>query len=246
MTEIENKWNVITELHTHAKKLLLTAEELDVQLETFHQTLQEEKYISDHAIRVKYAEFHPEAFPTPGEREKYIIINLDKAIGHAYRAYFDTADWFSIIIRERIIEILVPYSRKTILAVIPNYYSEIRPKIDIISINIADMRAKKDIANIQILDIVEKYDAEMYNLIDIIIEIQSKIGALEEYKSKGKWERIRYWLLVLIVAVISTVGGGLIVNKLCSYKTQSVKPKTQVIKTTDKNSTLKALPPGVK
>ena len=54
--------------------------------------------------------------------EEYVEKNLDKALGHEYRAFFDTADWFSIQLRQKITNILSSYTSDTIHKTIPNSY----------------------------------------------------------------------------------------------------------------------------
>ncbi|HOC94074.1 MAG TPA: hypothetical protein PKH33_17125 [bacterium] len=195
------KWNVLLALYIQTKELLIKAEELDVGHNTFIQTLQELKALLDHTMRIKAAELDISAVPNSADKTEYISMNLDKACGHAYRAFFDTADWFSIIIREKIIEILNPYSRTAIIAAIPSYYSEIRPNIDALSAEVANLRLKKDVANNQMLASVQKYAATIDEMFDAAMDMQRKIGALEEYKFKEKRSSIKYWAVYIGVTV---------------------------------------------
>ena len=53
--------------------------------------------------------------------ENYIKTNFEKAIGHEYRAFFDTADFLSIVLRQKIAERLSQYSLLEIKSVWEEY-----------------------------------------------------------------------------------------------------------------------------
>ena len=96
----EELWKLIVLLQETVKALVIWAEENDVdKLETFLQPIKEQRDALEHLCRVKAAEL---GLKTGGEDiDKYILINIEKAIGHLYRAFFDAADFLCIILRER-------------------------------------------------------------------------------------------------------------------------------------------------
>ncbi len=92
-----------------------------------------------------YHEIHQENYTA--DNKEYILENLDKAIGHMYRATYDIFDWLSINLRSQIIEEMKPYSAEIIEKVIPQYYTDYRSKIDQITEKISELRQKKDVSN---------------------------------------------------------------------------------------------------
>ncbi|MEA1950851.1 MAG: hypothetical protein U9N87_05670, partial [Planctomycetota bacterium] len=68
-----------------------------------------------------------------------------KAVGHAYRAFFDAADWLGMVLREAITATLYQYAPECISAAIPDYYATMKPRIEDICGEIAQIRDDKDI-----------------------------------------------------------------------------------------------------
>jgi len=124
-------WARIIEVHQYAKELMIKGEEIGsaFEYETFIQPLQEQRHALEHIVRARYSELNPEN----DEDDKYIEQNLEKALGHEYRCFFDIADWVSITIRDSIIRQLSKYSSDCISFVFPDYYEKIRPLLEKIS-----------------------------------------------------------------------------------------------------------------
>jgi hypothetical protein len=121
----EEPWRILVELHNRIKALLLFAEECEIEHRTFMAPVIQQRDALDHIMRAQAAEL--------GMREggdDYIATNLDKALGHCYRAFFDIADWLSTRLRERILDALKPHSTACIREVLPEYYARWRPRID--------------------------------------------------------------------------------------------------------------------
>ncbi len=120
-----DKWSKIVQLHRATKTLTLLSEEHELkEWRKFLQPAMEEVHALEHIMRAKAAELGFLADLEPDNKLGYIEKNLDKAIGHLYRAFFDTADWLSVIIRQKIITALETYDNRCITAVIPEYYKE--------------------------------------------------------------------------------------------------------------------------
>ena len=128
---------------------------------------------------------------TPGEPgEDYVLKNYGKALGHVYRAYFDVADLYSMLIRSRITQAMRGYSRKTICEVVPTYYSRIRPEVDALSIRIAELRNGKDVVlTSQVMAEVSRYGQVLDRLRAAALDIESRIPALEDYEGRLAKER---------------------------------------------------------
>lgn len=79
---------------------MLIAEEIAEKGEIFIQPLKEQRDAFDHLMRC-YGVYFSHQETVGGENlEKYVLINLDKACGHIYRAFFDTADWLTLYVTQ--------------------------------------------------------------------------------------------------------------------------------------------------
>ena len=148
----------------------------------------------------------------------YAKKNFDKAIGHLYRAFFDIADWLGVTIREKLIDLVEPYDNECIVAVAPEYYPEIKSKIELMAKNIAGIREKKDIGNSHnLISQVEEYVWEIDSILELHNSLVAKIPAMEEYKSKQDAETAKegsknrkQMAIGALIGIVVTVVGGLI------------------------------------
>lgn len=134
MTTIDNfndQWIRICELYNITKKYHLLAEELAGT--NYIQPILEQKHALDHIIS---------AYSHISQEEK-AIESMNGAIDHLYRAFWDVADWLSLICREGIYKILKKKSIKTIDRKYPEYYSEVRLKLINAPEEIAKLRLEK-------------------------------------------------------------------------------------------------------
>lgn len=162
-------WKSICQIYFLTKHYLLIAEELSEDFDTFLQPVKEHRDAFDHVARVYGI---GELEKQPNNVEKYQIENLKKAIGHTYRAFFDTADWLSYVCRKEIRKILSQYSREQILNQYPNYDS-VKNMLIAVPKQIADIRSTKDLSDDEslLIDEVRKYS----DILDQLIEVHSEI-----------------------------------------------------------------------
>ena len=170
----------LSELHSRTKHYLLIAEELSEDGDVFLQPLKEHRDAYDHIMRAYDAEFRSD-FKTEDDRIKYIDKNMDKAYGHEYRAFFDTADWLSFICRRYIRMALKSQSPKVLSKF--NEYDDIKNLINSIPVKIAELREGKDIANSSennnpktTKTLVEDYCKVLDQLINAYIIVRSRFG----------------------------------------------------------------------
>ena len=184
--------------------MFIFCEENGIELKSFLQPNNELKNALEHIVRAKANELGL-TLTSPID-QPYIQTNLDRALGHEYRAFFDICDWLSIILRRELLESLKHYDHETINAVIPSYYSAIRPKFEKICSDIATVRTSKDIGMVNnILAEVEKYNSILAELISINSEIKAKIPSLIDLsRSRRKSDkRAKYWdILKLVLAIV--------------------------------------------
>ncbi|MGB4062530.1 MAG: hypothetical protein WBK19_01765 [Azonexus sp.] len=134
----------LAELYTQAKLLILYSEEIDPSARSNIQVIKELRDALDHLMRVVAARLG-DTVPAGAGEQNYCFKNLDKAIGHVYRAAFDALDGTVLSLREKIVEILKNYPQTVITKVIPDYW-QLRTSLETLTRNIASHRAAKDVA----------------------------------------------------------------------------------------------------
>jgi len=121
MATLNELWLRLIEIHQHTKELILKSEESGpekIEFRAFLQPLKEQRDVLEHIIRAQAA-LHLSAEPSKPEgdfsAEEIAIKNLDKAVSHAYRAFFDQADFMSITLRKKLVVffLLIPIRRLT-------------------------------------------------------------------------------------------------------------------------------------
>jgi len=206
-------WEKICTIYQKTKEIALLSEEfsrtkspdLQIDLNTFIQPINELKHAHDHIMRVRSIELKLHKTTDPD----YTVKNLRKALGHEYRAFFDTADYFSIIIREDIQLILEPYNSGIISQVLPDYYTTIRPSITAISTEIAEIRMQKDIGQEGALkEPVDHYTELLKNLVAIHNGLVPCIPTLEELKREERSKERKNWLKNFLLLIIGGAIAG--------------------------------------
>ncbi len=147
---IDEYWSVICHIHEYTKKFSIWAEELSSpDYETFLQPIKEHRDAWDHIVRVYSGE-------GISKGNSYRLTNMSKALGHEFRAFFDAADWLSIVCRKRILDVLTPLSYEEIKSQFPEY-DEYKQAFNSVPRKIANARIKKDIGDDKIRVIVDSY-----------------------------------------------------------------------------------------
>lgn len=171
------------DVYFFVKELLLYNEVIDPEGYTSPQILNELRNAYDHINRALRNKLNPDNPGSTKPDDEYVSQNLDKAIGHVYRACYDALDWLSLNVRDEIQESLAPYSHETINTVIPNYYSGLRKEIINYEEKISQLRASKDIASLDQNSLVEYTDI-VKNLQSIRKQINDSMESLSEYEEK--------------------------------------------------------------
>lgn len=122
------------------EEFYIKAEEYSKDFATILQPIKEQKDALEHIVRA-YAVILKEK-DKDEHSQNYIEGELSKAKGHIYRAYYDTADIFTIVLRERISDYLSPFNYKQILSVWQEYEEERKFLVEA-NRDIAKLRIKK-------------------------------------------------------------------------------------------------------
>lgn len=168
--EIQEMLKKLYVLHQETKKYLLTAEEVSEDGVALIQPLKEHRDAYDHVIRV----FASTAKKIPHDYDFYNYVkgNLEKAYGHEYRAFFDTADWLSYNLRRSLRERINRLSYQEREDMVPDYVETIK-LLNQYPFKISELRKDKDIVNTPDLDnMVEEYKKILDKLIELYVQIE--------------------------------------------------------------------------
>lgn len=162
-------WLQLIQIHNITKELYIKSEEYSDELYSFIQPIKEQRDAYEHVIRAQ-ANFY-----SLDRNDAYIMKNLSKAMGHEYRAFFDTADFMSIILRSKMVDRLKAYRLEEILSVYPEY-RDMKRDVTEIADQIVQLRMKKDIGNVQdIYDLIIKYKKVIESLIEYYRTVDEEI-----------------------------------------------------------------------
>lgn len=171
MNNLQIHWDNICKIYFLTKHYLLLSEELSEDFDTFLQPLKEHRDAFDHIARV-YG-YSMQKKPVE-DIEKYREDNMKKAVGHTYRAFFDTADWLSYVCRKNIRQTLSRYTKDQILDKYAEY-EYARKRLDEIPIEIARIRKNKDLSDDEkeLIAEVDQYAKILNELLDIYHTVYS-------------------------------------------------------------------------
>lgn len=172
---INDFWNVFGYIYNSTKELYILAEEYDDELSSFIQPIKEQKDSLEHIVRA-YMKLYSNEDITENFDEDYVKQNLSKAMGHVFRAFFDTADILSIILREKISSHLKLFTYAKIVEVWPKYEDVRKRLIDMPKL-FAEFRFKKDIAknSNETRKMVEDYVDRLKELLNIYEEFMKNV-----------------------------------------------------------------------
>lgn len=169
MNKLQIHWDNICKIYFLTKHYLLLSEELSEDFDTFLQPLKEHRDAFDHIARVYGYNMLDKKVDNI---EKYREENMNKAVGHTYRAFFDTADWLSYICRKKIRVLLSNYTKAQILERYENYES-VKMILENIPKEIAQIRNNKDLSDDEtvLIEEVDQYSAILNRLLEIYREV---------------------------------------------------------------------------
>lgn len=179
-------WKKLIQVHFEAKSLFILAEENELrEFKDFIQPVQEQRHAQEHIMRAAAVAFGTNFAEKLSEDDVALSIDdrvikqLDKALGHEYRAFFDAADWLMIECRERAQEALSKYSHEEIAANVPDYFPSIRPALEKAAALIGQERKNKDIIKTEdIIPAVERYKKVLETTLTLIDKIELGAQAL--------------------------------------------------------------------
>ena len=224
---LDEQWVQIVELHNETKALFLFAEEIEhEQFQDFIPPISEHRHAYEHVVRAQANRLGVDGREPD---EEYQRDCFNKALGHEYRAFFDCADWISVILRDEIFEAVKPYDGSCLRDVLPDYYGKYRARVMVISVRIAEIRGKKDISKaLEILSEVHDYNAAIEELREIHEIILGAVPELNRYTAgeRAKYRKEWIWSAVRTVIVAAIIGVcGFFLGQLTGGKTDTTPPK---------------------
>ena len=132
--------------------------------------------------------------------------NLRSAYSHLYRALYDTLDYWGIILKERIIDLLDDMPAESITAVIPEYYREVRPFCNDVEKLFAKFRDDMNIGSIN-FDDIDEYIECVNKLEEHVNLIERNLSAMQEHRIKIWWKDLRWvWVTIAATAIGTIIG----------------------------------------
>ncbi len=197
-----DRWEEIVEIHNLTKELILRFEEVDPERKAFFNPMLQQRDAYDHIVRAKVAELGRKEFENETERIKYIDSNFDKALGHAYRAFFDAADWLSIIYRDNMNMAVDGYSAEAVNTAVPDFYETILPRTEKAHNELVDIRKNKDIGTgAGILEQVHQYRTILDRMDEDWRKITDAKISLIKLKGKETAKKIKTAVIQLAIGI---------------------------------------------
>lgn len=165
-------WENICQIYFLTKHYLLLAEELSDEFDTFLQPLKEHRDAFDHVARVYGHNFLQNEIK---DIDTYCTANMSKAVGHVYRAFFDTADWLSYICRQKIRLLLQGKRYSDIVSIYPEY-DDLKGMLQSVPYAIAKIRNNKDVSD-DPKELVKEVN-EYRIILDDLLSAYSKLSKL--------------------------------------------------------------------
>lgn len=163
--EVQYQQNLL-KAYKESKKLFIRAEEILVEMKFFVAPMIEHRDALEHIMR--YMTLKQPVLTQDALDE------LERALGHEIRAYFDIADFVCVTVREYIAMSLKRVSRKKIEKIWSDY-SAIREEVVKVSEDIAEIRINRQ----GTMEYIDKYKPVLDKLFDIyndyIINIEPKV-----------------------------------------------------------------------
>lgn len=167
-------WERIFYVHLKTKELYILAEEYGSELKTFFLPINSLKNAYENIIRVCANDYMARS-GNGTFNEKYMMDNLRSALGNEVKAFFDTADFLSILLRKKISECLNGFTYPQIASVWDEY-NDVRLQLIKINQEIADIRNhKSQNSDYYIDEDVEKYYNETKKLLEWYIYVEEKV-----------------------------------------------------------------------
>ena len=167
-------WERIFYVHLKTKELYILAEEYGSELKTFYLPVNSLKDAYENIIHVCANDYMVRCGGSQ-DNPRYVLDNLRSALKHECKAFFDTADFLSIIIRKKLSDCLNGFSYPQIASVWDEY-GTVRQELIQTNREIAEIRTRKSETDDYYIDEdVEKYYVETKKLLERYIYVEEHV-----------------------------------------------------------------------
>lgn len=210
----------LLEWYQRAKRAAIFAESLDTLNKAYIQPLHEQRYCLDHFVRA--IDYYENTQLSPDIKAEKVRASFASAIAHLQRCYSDSIEWMLVSVKDYYVEKLDGYDKEVIREVFPEYYTDIRPVLNDLTVKINEYKSTKKVEESQTEPSLskeesEKIDAVANGLLSInVAETMSayiaKLDAVEselihtQLKNKKKSRREKIFLPGLIGLGTASIG----------------------------------------
>jgi len=213
---IDDYWQQIIKVHNCAKLVILTAEGEDPENPAYLQPMQEQRNALEHIIRARGVEAgvvtpelampgFPEGLTADQVRHAaniYCVKNYEKALGHEYRAFFDAADLFCILISEKVTSLMDDFTPDVVSTVFPDYYSVYWPKILGVKRAVSKIREHKDVGKGDTEPDIINYIGRLDELLEIEEKVVQNVPTVADAHRGWRFRTYAWPLLIGAVCVL--------------------------------------------
>ena len=196
----------LSSAYIKAKGLVSKAEEIDKNSGANIQINKEFRDAFSHIARILGDQLLSEG----GKRKSdsmYYITNIEKAIGHIYRAGYDALDGISISLREKI-NTLSDFPASTITQALPNYAEKIG-KLNSFHDYLVKLKANKDIGSGSSEDF-NKCIRKMEKIKSSMLDMNEAIPLIREIQQEKDKDKKFTWFQMIVGVISGTILGYLI------------------------------------
>jgi len=204
-TQEEKKFEALADAYKQAKTLILYVEELDVSSRSNLQIVKELRDACDHLMRFFISRKGKLLASDLVAIHNSNLGNIDKALGHIYRATFDALDGAILSIKHSINIELLRFPPHIIADVIKDYW-QIKLELSRLVMEITSIRDRKEV-NENTGDLLNEYVKNVHQMSEVYRKIIHAGPVLEEAYVAAKKKEKREHKAALRIKII----GGLVV-----------------------------------
>ena len=200
------QWERLISLYSLYKTVFLLSEEINYEFNAFVQPMIELKDALDHIMRRISLDLEGNFGTEYGidiEQLRYEKnVQIDKAIYHIARAINDTLDFVNIKIREDVIDLLGKYPKNIIEAILPEYYKDIRVKIETLPRRVKLLRERSDIGEADFVKDYEIYLSDIKKIMSFVRKAKEALPSVDINHKKLERQRIASSVFLSILSAI--------------------------------------------
>jgi hypothetical protein len=189
-------------IYSKTKGYILRAEEVDPESRSNLAIFKEQRDALDHVMRA-LGEFFDKGDEA---NEDNLCGHINNAIGHMFRAAYDTLDGTGVSYKFRLRDLLSGISSKAISAVYPGYYTTVVPALNKIDGTIAEHRKHKDEQRSVKIQDLDGYCATIETLYSHVDEITVRIPEFRKWQREDNKDKFKWFLIIPLVIVLFAFG----------------------------------------